>query len=586
LPFAAPAQSPEHNHARYDAENHLVNTANVIYTYDGDGKRVQKSNGKLYWYGTSSDPLAETDASGNTTADYVYFGGKRIAMLPTNAVSNGSFEVGVQGWSYWGTGITAQLISTPSLCYSGNDCLQLSNSDSGLTGDTDNQLIPVAIGQTISLSAWVYQQSGGSGAAYWQLAVFDANSSTVGIAYVEGSPSSSTGTWVNETASYTVPTWATCPCYAYIYASLNTGSQSDVARFDAATVNVSGSGASDALYYLTDHLGTSRVITNSAGSLCYDADFYPFGSERAITNSCPQNYKFTGKERDSESGLDNLGARYNASQMGRFMSPDPSGLLAQKTIYPQSWNLYAYAMNNPLTFIDPTGLDCVYANDAGNGVESIDHNSNSGECGQNGGSWAPGYVDENWATFNNKTDMFQVGSVNGTGSSATVDYTTFAAGAQTQFNGDESSCLSGCTGFSLANADWLQSQLVGNSKFGGLDGYIQFLTGRIDPLRGGLAVRLAAGPLDPSADHWAGPAGMGPPGGRGDWAASVHDYNFSTNGITMGSYLNPGLSLTTSKALIQSNNTLIRNAGGIQSIKMALFFGVTNAVQWYSDSWK
>jgi len=54
----------------------------------------------------------------------------------------------------------------------------------------------------------------------------------------------------------------------------------------------------------------------------------------------------------------------------------------------------------------------------------------------------------------------------------------FGAGAQTQFNGDESACLSGCSGFGLANADWLQGQLVGNSAAGGLDGYIHFLTGR------------------------------------------------------------------------------------------------------------
>jgi RHS repeat-associated protein len=87
----------------------------------------------------------------------------------------------------------------------------------------------------------------------------------------------------------------------------------------------------------------------------------------------------TGKERDTESGLDNFGARYYGSTMGRFMSPDPSGLLAQHPENPQSWNLYVYALNNPLKNIDPTGLDCVYANDAGNGVESIDHSSNSGE---------------------------------------------------------------------------------------------------------------------------------------------------------------------------------------------------------------
>jgi hypothetical protein len=73
---------------------------------------------------------------------------------------------------------------------------------------------------------------------------------------------------------------------------------------------------------------------------------------------------------------------------------------------------------------------------------------------------------------------------------------------------------------------------------------------------------------------------MGQPGGRGDWAASVHDYNFHTNRITMGSYFNPTLSVDTSKALKQSNNKLIRNVGGIQSVKIGFFFGVANAVQW------
>ena len=47
----------------YNAENQLVSTAGVTYTYDGDGKRVSKSNGKLYWYGMGSDTLDESDAS-------------------------------------------------------------------------------------------------------------------------------------------------------------------------------------------------------------------------------------------------------------------------------------------------------------------------------------------------------------------------------------------------------------------------------------------------------------------------------------------------------------------------------------------
>jgi RHS repeat-associated protein len=69
-------------------------------------------------------------------------------------------------------------------------------------------------------------------------------------------------------------------------------------------------------------------------------------------------YKFTGKERDSESGLDNFGARYNSSQYGRFMSPDSPSYSNRKN--PQSWNLYAYALNNPVSFRDADGheIDC------------------------------------------------------------------------------------------------------------------------------------------------------------------------------------------------------------------------------------
>src|SRR6185437_13684669 len=67
------------------------------------------------------------------------------------------------------------------------------------------------------------------------------------------------------------------------------------------------------------------------------------------------HYKFTGKERDSESGLDNFGARYNASMMGRFMSVDPSRV-SMDPAQPQSWNRYSYVLNNPLRYVDHNGL--------------------------------------------------------------------------------------------------------------------------------------------------------------------------------------------------------------------------------------
>jgi len=70
-------------------------------------------------------------------------------------------------------------------------------------------------------------------------------------------------------------------------------------------------------------------------------------------------YKFDGKERDSESGLDNFGARYNSSPLGRFMSPDPSSIDGDlvDSENPQAWNMYSYVLNNPLNAVDPDGLD-------------------------------------------------------------------------------------------------------------------------------------------------------------------------------------------------------------------------------------
>jgi RHS repeat-associated protein len=121
--------------------------------------------------------------------------------------------------------------------------------------------------------------------------------------------------------------------------------------------------SNNVFYYAADHLGTSRVIAevpsgSTTATLCYDADFYPFGGERPYTNTCSQNYKFTGKERDGESCaagvcLDNFGARYDASSMGRFISAD---LHVPSVTNPQSLNKYAYALDNPLRLVDPDGL--------------------------------------------------------------------------------------------------------------------------------------------------------------------------------------------------------------------------------------
>lgn len=105
-----------------------------------------------------------------------------------------------------------------------------------------------------------------------------------------------------------------------------------------------------------DWLGTERVQTSVNGAACETITSLPFGDGLNTSGSCdPTALRFTGKMRDWETNLDNFGARYNSSDLGRFTSPDPL-LNSGRPNNPQTWNRYAYALNNPLGIVDPTGL--------------------------------------------------------------------------------------------------------------------------------------------------------------------------------------------------------------------------------------
>ena len=111
-------------------------------------------------------------------------------------------------------------------------------------------------------------------------------------------------------------------------------------------------------YYFSDHLGSASVITSATGAIQEESDYFPYGGEIAIINGDPNTYKFTGKEHDSESGLDNFGARYDASSLARFLTPDAGNMHFGN---PQSLNLYTLDFNNPLRFVDPDGNDPIDA---------------------------------------------------------------------------------------------------------------------------------------------------------------------------------------------------------------------------------
>jgi RHS repeat-associated protein len=185
----------------WNAESEMSSSdSSVNYIYDGDGDRLEKSDGKMYWYGAGAEILDESNLSGSFTNEYVFFGGKRIAML-----------------------------------------------------------------------------SGGN-----------------------------------------------------VY------------------------------YYAEDFLGsTSKMVQSGQMSACFDADYYPFGGQRIYTNSCTPVYQFEGKERDTETGNDDFGARYYSWRFGRWESADwssvPVAVPYATLANPQTLNLYAMVADNPETDADLDG---------------------------------------------------------------------------------------------------------------------------------------------------------------------------------------------------------------------------------------
>jgi len=107
-------------------------------------------------------------------------------------------------------------------------------------------------------------------------------------------------------------------------------------------------------YYLSDHLGSTSIVASAAGTVEEESDYYPFGTEVVVTGTGTSELKFTGKRRDTESQLDYFGARYYSNLSSRFDTPDVP-FADQHRENPQSWNLYAYSLGNPLKFVDPTG---------------------------------------------------------------------------------------------------------------------------------------------------------------------------------------------------------------------------------------
>lgn len=351
----------------------------VTYTYDPNGDRILKNNASgtytEYIY-SGGQPLTELNSNGTWT-DYIYADGQKIAKVnstETRLHTQGTFGSSGQAaswalsgpvlgytiqphdklvWKQYQTGTArggiALGISAPTtwmwlnwIAFDADS--QMINSD-GYLNVWHNRVVDLDsfAGSVVSIVDLVTDANTGMGAWniwYKDIVLISANGTTTPI--------------YTGQIGLSLPAWTTD----------NPANQSQTV--EVATTTPSGSalsGSDTTNYYLDDHLGTTQMELSAGGWPVWEGQFMPFGQE--IVNGAPlplgqtdgssMHYKFTGKERDTESGLDYFGARYYASSMGRFMSADPVIITPERLANPQQLNLYAYVANNPLRYIDPTG---------------------------------------------------------------------------------------------------------------------------------------------------------------------------------------------------------------------------------------
>ena len=123
--------------------------------------------------------------------------------------------------------------------------------------------------------------------------------------------------------------------------------------FGGGRINATNNGY-DINYFITDHLGSTRVVVDDSGNITEQNDYYPFGKRHDNVNlvSSTNRWGYNGKEKQTIYGLNYLDYtnRMYDDFIGRWFAQDP---MLEKYY---AWSPYAYCGNNPLRFIDPTGM--------------------------------------------------------------------------------------------------------------------------------------------------------------------------------------------------------------------------------------
>lgn len=289
---------------------------NLDYTWDSNSNITELVNG---WRDTDMDWHSNTEV-------YTYDGLDRLTSATSSLWSH--------TYQYDKTG---NRISKDSTTYTINSVNQVTEISDGTTFDYD--LIGNMIQKVKGTDTWDYTYDYAN-----KLTEIKKNSTVLGEYTYDGDGKRIQVTENNETTFYVYSginvlyekTSTGTACYIY-------GSGGQIAKITKTQ------GESHIFYYHTDHLGSTRLVTDESQHIIAAAVYEPFG--QSITEG-EESFLYTGKEKD-ETGLYYYGARYYDPELGRFIIRDP---LAGKKIAPQSLNRYTYCLNNPVKFIDPAGM--------------------------------------------------------------------------------------------------------------------------------------------------------------------------------------------------------------------------------------
>ena len=298
-----------------------------------------KSSGTLYWYGLGGEVLAETDNSGNTLNEYIYFAASRIARRD----SAGNV------YYYYGDHLRSSrsiTTATATLCYDAAGNLTQDGTGVGthtFQWDGEGRLVSVD-GDSSSPCA--------SGATL----CFTYNALGERVEKHVGSPASDLYYYYDAWGNLAM-TQSASQRYEYIFPP--------VAGRNYVKYYWNGS-AWETDYLHVNNVGSTQVVTranynpsnNDGWAQAYN--YFPWGGRR-WSGGGTMDVRFASmQERDSQTTtwqdpLDPTWFRTYTSGLGRWLSPDPVG---GSIFNPQSLNRYAYVLNNPTNFIDPLGLWC------------------------------------------------------------------------------------------------------------------------------------------------------------------------------------------------------------------------------------